>query len=194
MQNCVAYASIRQPGDGMSTKSDDLAAKKPAAKDPAPQDLAAKSKVLTFQELSGIVMRPTGLEDGTQNTLSLAKIPLVKSGELTLKSSFVPPGPDGAKARPLFDATRLDRIRQRYLVILEWETDEGEYGSGTAVEFETADGTFWLFQDSHSHLVIKITPTTPPRFGVFSKDRIDLDVQLQVQDRFTGASWVYGHD
>ncbi len=128
-------------------------------------------------------MRPTGLDDGTQSSLPIARIPLVKSGELTLRSSFVPPGPDGAKARPLFEATKLDRIRERYLVVLEWETDEGEYGSGTAVEFDTPEGTFWLFQDPNSHLVLKITPTTPPRYGVFSRDRIDIDVQLQVQDR-----------
>ena len=157
-------------------------------------DLAAKSRVLSFQELSGIVMRPTGLDDGTQSSLPIAKIPLVKGGELALRSSFVPPGPDGGKARPLFEATKLDHIRDRYLVILEWETDEGEYGSGTAVRFETPEGTFWLFQDPNSHLVIKLTPTSPPRYGVFSRDRIDIDVQLQVQDRFSGASWVYGHD
>ena len=157
-------------------------------------DLAAKSRVLSFQELSGIVMRPTGLEDGTQNSLPIAKIPLVKGGELELRSSFVPPGPDGGKARPLFEATKLDLIRDRYLVILEWETDEGEYGSGTAVEFDTPEGTFWLLQDPNSLLVLQVTPTSPPRYGVFSRDRIDIDVQLQVQDRFTGASWVYGHD
>lgn len=157
-------------------------------------DLAAKSKVLSFQELSGIVMRPSGLNDGTELPLPVAKIPLVKSGELFLRSSFVPAGPEGAKARPLFEATKLDRIRGRYLVILEWETDEGEYGSGTAVEFDTPEGTFWLFQDPNSHLVLKITPTSPPRYGIFAFNRIDIDVQLQVQDRFSGASWVYGHD
>ncbi|MEM8933854.1 MAG: hypothetical protein AAGE94_21870 [Acidobacteriota bacterium] len=101
--------------------------------------------------------------------------------------------------RELFDADTIERASQRFLVRFEWETNEGAYGFGEAIEITTEQGPAWLHIERDEELVIKVSPDyenddmESNRYWVFARQRIDLDVRMQVYDRWTGMGWRYGN-
>lgn len=124
------------------------------------------------------------------------RIPLVATGTLALLRSQAT---DDEGVRELFDADTVERAAQRFLVRFEWETNEGDYGAGEALEVPGAEGPVWLYIDRSEDLVIKVAPDYESndlesnRYWIYARRRIDLDIRMQVLDRWTGAGWRYGN-
>jgi hypothetical protein len=150
-------------------------------------------EVTSLREESSVSFRVLEPGDLVSPDVVPRKLPLVAIGELTLMSSYLPPQTRDHSPVPLFQSTSADRDEDRYLVLFEWETNDGEYGSGSAVETPAPEGPAWLFVDAENELILRVRAGQPPRYWVFARHLIDCDVQLQVQDRWSGASWTYGN-
>lgn len=97
----------------------------------------------------------------------------------------------------LFHASEADLRAHRYTVLFEWETSEGEYGSGDAVELDGDQGAFWFFADPSGNLVIKVAHHAghddDVEYWIYADQLIDIDFRVQVVDTETGTRWRYGN-
>lgn len=152
-------------------------------------------EVTSLREESSVSFRVLDPGDMVSPDVVPRKLPLVDLGDLEEISSYFP-AQSRTPPRSIFESAADEREQGRYLVVFEWETSEGDYGSGSAVEMAPAANNpnpSWLFVDAEHDLILRVRADQPPRFWVFARHLIDCDVQLQVQDRWSGASWTYGN-
>ncbi len=81
----------------------------------------------------------------------------------------------------------------RFRVRAEWRVGTGEAGSARGVLLSPDTGTFWFFREDNVELVVKVLDgcTVNGRFWVFAGGLTNVEVDLSVEDTYTGESRTY---
>ncbi|MEL7059627.1 MAG: carboxypeptidase-like regulatory domain-containing protein [Acidobacteriota bacterium] len=84
--------------------------------------------------------------------------------------------------------------QQRFEVRAAWRDFDGNTGEATAVPLTDDSGYFWFFRDTNVELVVKVLDACVDpfdRFWVFTAGLTNVEVDLEVVDRVSGALRVY---
>jgi|GEM_PF-1489543 len=97
------------------------------------------------------------------------------------------------KAACVPSATALCLSSDRFKVTAQWRTPAGQSGTGQAVRLTPDTGYFWFFQNSNVEFVLKIINGCglSRRFWVFAGGLTNVQVDITVEDTFTGARKTY---
>lgn len=91
-------------------------------------------------------------------------------------------------------ATDLHLLGDRFRVSADWRTADGVSGTATAVPLTGETGLFWFFSPGNVELVVKVLDACVPpfeRFWVYASGLTDVEVDLTVEDTWTGQSKTY---
>ncbi len=90
--------------------------------------------------------------------------------------------------------TDLELLGKRFRVTAEWRTAAGASGTAQAVPLTDETGLFWFFSEKNVELVVKVLDACAPpyeRFWVYASGLTDVEVELTVEDTWTGQSKSY---
>ena len=90
--------------------------------------------------------------------------------------------------------TDLHLLGERFRVSATWRTADGATGTATAVPLTGETGLFWFFTPGNVELVVKVLDACAPpfeRFWFYASGLTDVEVELTVQDTWTGQSKSY---
>ena len=87
----------------------------------------------------------------------------------------------------------LDLLGGRFQVSAEWRTADGTSGTAQAKSLTNETGLFWFFSQTNTELVVKVLNACTPynRFWVFAAGLTDVEVELTVEDTWTGQTQTY---
>jgi hypothetical protein len=143
-------------------------------------------------DLSGVRIADFVTDGRGRPRASPSRFPLVRSGNLVAKSPSRSARSDRARREAGFDPSSGDD----HQVCLEWETHRGQYGTGQATSLPHEDGCFWFLVDSQAELVIKVSDAggdfADMRYSIYSRNLINVAVQMTVQDTVTGEIRAFG--
>jgi hypothetical protein len=130
--------------------------------------------------------------------LSASGLPgLAQTGAYTLSldcQQVTPPPPSGPCDPD--DPQSLCLVDDRFQVQVDWRTNQGTSGQGTAVRLTPDTGYFWFFNQSNVELVVKVLDTCSfsNRFWVFAGGLTNVEVDITVTDTQENATKTYHND
>jgi hypothetical protein len=115
---------------------------------------------------------------------------------LTLTCQTAPPPPTPSEPCDPNDPQSLCLVDDRFQVQVDWRTNQGTSGQGTAVRLTPDTGYFWFFNDSNVELVIKVLDTCSfsDRFWVFAGGLTNVEVDITVTDTQENVTRTYHND
>lgn len=90
-------------------------------------------------------------------------------------------------------AAHLCLVEGRFQVEVEWESAQGDSGSGQAQAITEDTGYFWFFSEDNVEIVVKVLDACgfQDRFWVFAAGLTNVEVTMTVTDLVAGFSEVY---
>jgi hypothetical protein len=103
--------------------------------------------------------------------------------------------PEGVGVCPA-DPVTLCLNEDRFQVTAHWRSPTGEEGPGMAIPLSDDTGYFWFFDAANVEMVVKVLKACSlpaPRFWVFAGGLTNVEVELRVEDRFSGQVKTYNN-
>jgi hypothetical protein len=146
---------------------------------------------------------PTGrfIGSGTTNIIAPAGARSASVGVITVKNqsggSFEASVDDiffGPTGGCVPAATQMCLANSRFAVSADFQTPDGTFGIGNAIQLTADSGYFWFFGPDNVEIIVKVLNAcggAGPRYWVFSGGLTNVRVILTIDDRETGQRKTY---
>ena len=93
------------------------------------------------------------------------------------------------------DPAQLCLVADRFHVLTNWRTLDGDSGLGRPVELTADAGTFWFFDPDNVEVIVKVLDgcAINGHYWVFAAGLTDAEVELQIDDLITGTRRTYAN-